>query len=85
MTMISTRLRVVDQNGKSLGEATITVIRSSVPFPEIALLPDADGIVEVMLPPGVFTFRSHGPSGQQGEATVTIPDDAQKIVLIVMQ
>jgi hypothetical protein len=44
-----------------------------VPFPEIALITDADGIVEVYLPQGTFTFEAYGPSGQKGSATVTSP------------
>lgn len=69
----TTRIRIVDQNGRPVSEATVAVVRSTVPFPEIALIPDADGIVMVQLPPGTFTFRAHGPFAQQGEATVTSP------------
>ena len=73
MSKTLTRIRIVDQNGRPVSEATVTVVRSTVPFPEIALIPDADGIVEVQLPQGTFTFEAHGPLGQKGVATVNSP------------
>lgn len=85
MTKTSTRIRIVDGYGKPVSEATATVIRSSTPFPEIALLSNLDGILEVMLPPGEFTFRFIRPSGQQCDATVTIPDDAQNVLNVIIQ
>ena len=80
-----TRIRIIDRNGRPVIEATVAVVRSTVPFPEIALIPDADGIVEVQLPPGTFTFRAHGPFAQQGEATVTSPGAEEEIVKIVIR
>jgi hypothetical protein len=80
-----TRIRIVDQDGRPVSKATVTVIRSTVPFPEIALIPDAYGIVEVQLPPGTFTFQAHGSFAQQGEATVTRPGAEEEIVQIVIR
>jgi hypothetical protein len=80
-----TRIRIVDQDGRPVSEATVTVVRSTVPFPEIALIPDADGIVEVKLPPGTFTFQAYGPFAQQGEATVTRPEAEEEVVQIVIR
>jgi hypothetical protein len=79
------RIRIVTQDGRPVSDASVTVVRSTVPFPEIALIPDADGIVDVLLPPGSFTFRAHGPFAQQGEATVTRPGTEDEIVQIVIR
>jgi hypothetical protein len=84
LSMTSTRIRIVDQSGRPMSEATVAVTRSTVPFPEIALTPDADGIVDVQLPPGRFTFRAHGPFDQQGEVTVTRPGGEEEIVQLVI-
>jgi len=76
------RLRIVDEVGKPVAGATVAVVRSSVPFPEIALLADDDGVVDLRLPPGTFTFRAHGPAGQSGEVTVRSPGAAEALVRI---
>ncbi len=76
------RLRIVDEAGKPVAGATVAVVRSSVPFPEIALLADDDGVVDLRLPPGTFTFRAYGPTGQSGEATVQSPGAAEALVRI---
>lgn len=76
------RLRIVDEAGKPVAGATVAVVRSSVPFPEIALLADDDGVVDLRLPPGTFTFRAYGPAGQSGEATVQSPGAAEALVRI---
>jgi hypothetical protein len=78
MSRTLTRIRIVDRNGRPVSEATVAVVRSTVPFPEIALSPDADGIVEVQVPQGTFTFRAHGPNGHQGEITFTITESDGK-------
>ena len=78
MSSTLTRIRIVDRNGRPVTEATVAVVRSTVPFPEIALIPDADGIVEVRLPPGTFTFRAHGLDSRQGETTLTITESDRK-------
>jgi uncharacterized GH25 family protein len=76
------RLRIVDEAGKPVAGATVAVVRSSVPFPEIALLADDDGVVEIRLPSGTFTFRAHGPAGQSGEVTVQSPGSGEALVRI---
>lgn len=85
MSTAPTRIRIVDQNGRPMSEATVAVTWSTVPFPEIALIPDADGIVEVRLPPGRFTFSAHGPFDQKGEVTVTSPGGEEEIVQLVIR
>ena len=76
------RLRIVDEAGKPAAGATVAVVRSSVPFPEIALLADDDGVVNLRLPRGTFTFRAHGPGGQTGEVTVRSPGAGEALVRI---
>lgn len=68
-----------------MSDATVAVTRSTVPFPEIALISDAEGIVKVQLPPGRFTFRAHGPFDQQGELTLTSSGDEEETVQIVIR
>lgn len=82
MSDAPTTLRIVDEAGNRVAGATVAVVRSSVPFPEIALLADDDGVVEVRLPPGSFTFRAHGPAGQSGEVTVRSPGAGEALVRI---
>jgi hypothetical protein len=77
-----TRIRIADDAGRPVPGATVAVVRSSVPFPEIALLADDDGVVNLRLPPGTFTFRAHGPAGQSGEVTVRSPGTGEALVRI---
>jgi hypothetical protein len=75
-----TRLKVVDDAGRPVSDATVAVVRSSVPFPEIALLADGDGVVEVRLPEGSFTFRAHGPGGRSGQVTLSSPASGEVVI-----
>lgn len=65
-----TIFRIVDENGRPAGGASLAVTRSTVPFPEIALLADDDGRLELRLPDGDFTFAAHDSAGRSGEVTV---------------
>lgn len=85
MSRTPTRIRIVDQNERPVVAANVAVVRSTVPFPEIALITDVDGIVEVYLPPGTFTFRAHGPFDQKGEVTVTNRGNKEAIVQIMIR
>lgn len=76
------RLKIVDGAGEPVAGATVAVVRSSVPFPEIALLADDHGVVEVRLPSGTFTFRAHGPAGESGEVTMHNPGAVEALVRI---
>ncbi|MGH8698564.1 MAG: hypothetical protein ACREVS_18910 [Burkholderiales bacterium] len=82
MSDTPTRLRIVDEAGQPVAGAAVAVVRSSVPFPEIALLAGDDGVVEIRLPPGTFTFRAHGPAGRSGEVTVRSPGAGEALVRI---
>jgi hypothetical protein len=74
------RLRIVDAQGQAVSDGTLSVVRSTVPFPEVALIPDEQGIVEVRLPDGTFTFRAVGPGGSTGEVTVESQAAANTVV-----
>ena len=71
----STRLRIIDEENRPVRGAQVSVVRSSVPFPEVAIIADDDGIVHLDLPRGEFTFRAYASGGRQGEASVTTPVD----------
>ena len=80
MSDTPTRLKVVDDGGRPVPGATVAVVTASVPFPEIALLAGDDGIVEVRLPEGSFTFRAHGPDGRSGQVTLSSPARGEVVV-----
>ena len=69
-TRAEVRLAVRDKTGRPVAEASLSVVASSVPFPEIAFLTDETGVVQVFLPAGEFTFRAHGSDGVEGTARV---------------
>ena len=63
-------LRIVNSAGEPVPGATLSVVRGSVPFPEIALRANQDGVVRLRLPEGSFVFRAHDAAGQAGEVAV---------------
>jgi hypothetical protein len=79
-----TRFEIVDAKGNPVTDAGLTVVRSSVPFPEVALVPDERGIVTVFLPEGRFTLRALEPGGRTAEITVETPAKANENVRIVL-
>ena len=74
------RILVLDEGDQPVAEAVVAVVRSSVPFPEIALLTDEAGRVEMHLPPGVFSFRARGPDDKSGEVEVTSPGAVERVI-----
>ena len=62
----STRLKVVDENGAAVPGAFVSVLRSTVAFPEIALVTDHNGSVRLTLPGGRFVIAADA-SGKHGE------------------
>ena len=73
--------RVVDESGAAVPDAIVTIVESTVPMPEIALLCDAGGRFSLRLPAGRFTFRAHA-GGRSGDARVEAPAD-EEIVIVV--
>lgn len=74
---------VVDAHGEPVAEATIVIIESSVPMPEIALLADEDGRFVVRLPRGQFTLRAHNWEGESGEAALEIGEEGTEFVIVI--
>lgn len=75
--------RVVDSSGAPVANATIAIVTSTVPIPEIALLSDEDGRFALRLPPGRFMLRAHGPEGGMGEAEVAGAPEASDFVILI--
>jgi hypothetical protein len=80
-----TTFRIVDESGRPARGATLGVTRSSVAFPEIGLVADDDGRVELRLPDGDFTFRAQDPAGRSGEVTVAGARGGEVVVRIARQ
>lgn len=74
------RILVLDERGRPVADAAVALARSSVPYPEIALLTDENGVVELQLPPGVFAFRASGPGDRSGDLEVTSPGPVESVV-----
>jgi hypothetical protein len=74
------RIIVLDEGSRPVADAVVALGRSSVPFPEIALLTNADGVVELQLPPGVFAFRVGGPRHDSADIEVRSPGPAETVV-----
>ena len=74
---------VVDADGEPVPEATIVIIESSVPMPEIALRADEDGRFMVRLPRGRFTLRAHDQDGESGETELEIEEEETEFVVVI--
>jgi hypothetical protein len=74
--------RVVDASGQPVPDALVTIVESTVPMPEIALMCDAGGRFSLRLPPGRFRFRAHGGGGS-GDADVEGPPADDEIVIAI--
>jgi hypothetical protein len=75
--------RVVDAGGEPVPEATIAIIESSVPMPEIALLADEEGRFVLRLPPGSFTLQAHDWQGASGEVALEIGEEGTEFLLVI--
>jgi carboxypeptidase family protein len=73
--------RVVDADGAAVPGALVTIVESTVPMPEIALVCDNGGRFTVRLPPGRFVLRAHGAGGS-GDAAVESPADDEIVIAI---
>ena len=78
-----TRFEIVDEQGKPVTDAGLTVVRSSVgAFPEMTAVPDERGIVTLFLPAGRFTLRAVAPGDRAAEVTIETPARASETVRI---
>lgn len=75
--------RVVDASGAPVPGASVVIVESTVPMPEIALLCDNAGRFEVRLPPGRFVLRAHSPIGGMGEVEVEGAPSVEEIVIMI--
>jgi len=72
MTTVSVRVRVVGRDGKPVSNALVSIVAASVPVPEIALVPDSDGVISLRLPADAqFTLRAICSDSSSGECTVS--------------
>lgn len=69
--LVERKGRVVDASGAPVPNALVTIVESTVPMPEIALMCDADGRLSLRLPAGRFRLRAHGAGGA-GDAEVEV-------------
>lgn len=83
MTWKARRGRVVDSSGHPVPGATVSVVWSTVPVPEMALVTDVNGVVRLNLPPGRFRLRAHAPDGKSGEAEVEGGEGGEMVIEVL--
>jgi hypothetical protein len=76
--------RVVDGRGAPLPGALVSIIDSSVPVPEIALMTDAAGRFTLRLPDGRFTFRANAGE-RSGDARTDGAAVQEEIVIVARE
>jgi hypothetical protein len=74
--------RVVDARGAPVPDALVTIVESTVPMPEIALLCDAEGRFWLRLPAGRFRLRAHGGGGSGDAEVEGAPADDEIVIAI---
>ena len=62
--------------------ALVTIVESSVPMPEIALVCDERGRFGLRLPPGRFKLSAHAAEGS-GEAEAEGAPSVDEIVIVI--
>jgi hypothetical protein len=77
--------RVVNESGVPVEGAFVSVVRSNVAFPEIALVTDRSGVVQLSLPKGRFVIGANAEGERYGEMEVdsTGGDLGEVVVLTV--
>lgn len=60
----------------------MTIVESTVPMPEIALMCDEHGRFSLRLPPGRFVLRAHGGGGT-GETEVEGAPARDDILIVI--
>ena len=72
----------MDGGGAPVPDAIVTIVESTVPMPEIALLCDAHGRFSLRLPAGRFTLRAHGGGGSGDADAEGAPADDEIVIVI---
>ncbi len=64
--------RVTDSSGEPITDASVAIVESSVPVPEMAIFTDATGTYTWYVEPGTYTIEVYrdGYVSQEGETTV---------------
>ena len=70
------KLRVVDTDGRVIEGAQVSVVRSTVPFPEFALETDSLGEVNLILQPGGYEF---GAWWADGHSSIELEINGRKV------
>jgi hypothetical protein len=62
--------RVVDEDGRFVAGAFVTVVSGTTPVPELALVTEDDGTFSIGLPQGRFRLRANTADARSGEAEI---------------
>lgn len=81
--MVAVTVHVLWSDGRPADGAMVTVPRSTVPVPELALIADAAGRVLLHLPPGRFTVEAFTADGSAGRTEITVEGDVHFVELRV--
>lgn len=73
-------VHVVDEPGRPVSGAFVTVDWGTAPTPEITLLTDTEGRARLGLPPGRFRIRAAAPGGE-GTSEVDVPGPSTAVVV----
>lgn len=73
-------VHVVDETGRPVAGAFVTVEWGTAPAPEITLLTDAEGRARFGLPPGRFRIRAAAPDGE-GTSEVDVPGPSTAVII----
>jgi hypothetical protein len=74
-------VHVVDETGRPVAGAFVTVDWGTAPTPEITLLTDAEGRGRLGLPTGRFRIRAAAPGDGEGTSEVDVPGPARAVVV----
>jgi hypothetical protein len=74
--------RVIDVDGQPVAQATVYVVSSPRPLPDIAQVADDSGVFAMALRPGVHVIGARSDSAGSGQTTVEVPDDTMASVIV---
>jgi carboxypeptidase family protein len=74
-------VHVVDETGRPVAGAFVTVDWGTAPTPEITLLTDAEGRARLGLPTGRFRIRAAAPGDGEGTSEVDVPGPSMAVVV----